>query len=76
MAKKSTVRRHFWSDMDNDTIFVGSRVELHPAMDLWMRGAKYGTIVRVRAGKPCVRMDHKGVRKLVCTIPANLKRRT
>lgn len=24
---------------------VGDRVQLHPAMDLWMRGAKFGTVV-------------------------------
>ena len=23
---------------------VGDRIELHPATDLWMRGARYGTI--------------------------------
>jgi len=24
---------------------VGDRVELHPGTDLWMRGARYGTVV-------------------------------
>lgn len=24
---------------------VGSRVEIHPGTDLWMRGARYGTVV-------------------------------
>lgn len=26
---------------------VGDRVELHPATDLWMRGARYGVVVRM-----------------------------
>jgi hypothetical protein len=26
---------------------VGQRVEIHPATDLWIRGARYGTIQRV-----------------------------
>ena len=25
-------------------IKIGSRVELHPACDLWMRGARYGEV--------------------------------
>lgn len=25
---------------------VGDRVEIHPGTDLWMRGARYGTVVR------------------------------
>lgn len=26
---------------------VGDRVELHPGTDLWMRGARFGEVVRV-----------------------------
>lgn len=26
---------------------IGTRVELHPSTDLWMRGARYGVIVGV-----------------------------
>ena len=26
---------------------VGDRVELHPATDLWMRGARYGVVVQL-----------------------------
>ena len=29
---------------DGLTIAVGDRVELHPGTDLWMRGARYGTV--------------------------------
>lgn len=28
---------------------VGDRVELHPGTDLWMQGARYGTVVGVRS---------------------------
>ena len=30
---------------DGNKYDVGDRVELHPAMDLWMRGARYGKVV-------------------------------
>lgn len=73
MARKKTTP--FFVDMDGDTLRVGSRVELHPGMDLWMRGAKYGTITSVRDGKPCVRMDNPRVKRLVCTVSSRLKRR-
>ena len=37
---------------------VGERVELSPASDLWMMGAKYGTVTRVmRDGRVQVRVD-------------------
>ncbi len=31
---------------DGKTYKTGDRVELHPGTDLWMRGARYGTVVR------------------------------
>lgn len=30
---------------DGNVYSVGSRVEIHPGTDLWMRGARYGTVV-------------------------------
>jgi len=30
---------------DGNGYDVGDRVELHPGSDLWMRGAKFGTVV-------------------------------
>ena len=30
---------------DGNGYNVGDRVELHPGTDLWMRGARYGTVV-------------------------------
>jgi hypothetical protein len=70
MAKKKKEFR----DMDDKPIAVGSRVELHPGMDLWMRGARYGVVTAVRADKLCVRMDNTRVRKLVCVVPDRLKK--
>lgn len=32
---------------DGNGYAVGDRVEIHPATDLWMRGARYGTVERV-----------------------------
>lgn len=37
---------------------AGDRVELHPACDLWMRGARFGTVKHVtRMGKVFVALD-------------------
>ena len=30
---------------DGNAIAIGDRVELHPATNLWMRGARFGTVV-------------------------------
>ena len=30
---------------DGKEYAIGDRVELHPGCDLWMRGARYGTVV-------------------------------
>lgn len=51
------------------TFAKGTRMELHPACDLWMRGAKFGTVTRITEnseGAPIVhvRMDHHQVRKI------------
>ena len=32
---------------DGNGYGIGDRVELHPACDLWMRGARYGVVTRV-----------------------------
>lgn len=61
---------------------VGSRVEIPAYCDLWMRGARTGTVERVVEGKGnyldprdphgatlfCVRMDHPQVRRLARVI--------
>ena len=50
----ATARRHARHDEEHDVIgydgnaiAIGDRVELHPATDLWMRGARYGTVVKI-----------------------------
>lgn len=45
---------------------TGDRVELHPGCDLWMRGAKYGTITKVDEAKQIahVRMDYPQVKRV------------
>lgn len=30
----------------------GERIELHPATDMWMRGARFGTVVKELPPKP------------------------
>ena len=46
------------------TYTTGTRIELHPATDAWMRGDRYGEIVAVqcRRGRVVyrVRMDRSG----------------
>ena len=32
----------------DQTFKPGDRVELHPGCDLWMRGAKFGTVVEIQ----------------------------
>jgi len=36
---------------------VGDRVELHPACDLWMRGARFGTITKITKTFVWVKLD-------------------
>jgi hypothetical protein len=35
----------------------GQRVQMHPATDLFMRGARYGTVVRVAKTYVSVKLD-------------------
>lgn len=52
---------------------IGARVELHPACDLWMRGARFGTVRAVKDGILLVRMDNPRIRKLQRFTPDLLK---
>ncbi len=65
-------------DMNGKTIKACARVEISPHLDLWMRGAKYGAVLRrVRSGKHkdtiAVRMDHRQVRRVLYARPFDLK---
>jgi len=42
----------------------GDRVQLHPATDAWMRGDRFGTVIKVSKSSVVVLMDKSG-RKLV-----------
>ena len=35
----------------------GMRIEMHPATDLWMRGARYGTVTHVGKAHVNVKLD-------------------
>lgn len=48
--------------MENMRRMIGVRVELHPGCDLWMRGARFGTVVGIEGDQFKVRVD--GVKKL------------
>jgi hypothetical protein len=39
---------------------TGQRVELHPATDLWMQGARYGVVVSAGYLRVAVRLDTTG----------------
>jgi len=51
--------------------FVGRRIEIGPHLDLWMRGARFGTVVMQSTAHAAgelmrlkVRMDHPQVKRL------------
>lgn len=40
---------------------IGTRVQLHPVLDAWMRGDRYGVLVRVNPdGTVRVKLDRSG----------------
>lgn len=49
---------------------VGERVQTHPATSLWMRGARWGTVVSV--GRKLVRVNVDALGKEVNIHPTNL----
>lgn len=46
--------------MDTTDFSIGARVESHPATDAWMRGDRYGVVVRIGRKLVYVRMDRSG----------------
>lgn len=40
----------------------GDRVEISPSHDLWIRGARFGEVVKIVEGVASVKMDHKAVK--------------
>lgn len=45
---------------DGHAFTVGHRVEIHPSTDLWMRGARFGTVKRLgpKYRHVSVKLDH------------------
>jgi hypothetical protein len=43
--------------MTTNELRPGDRVELHPATDWWMRGARYGEVVAIERKKVVIRLD-------------------
>ena len=55
---------------DGSTYNIGSRVELHPGCDYWMRGARYGTVVGcslTASDRIKVQLDKLPNRKFSCS---------
>lgn len=52
---------------------IGDRVELHPATDAWMRGDRFGEVVKVGRKVYHVKMDRSG--RTLRVIPANISER-
>lgn len=49
--------------LEGDEINVGASVEICPGYDLWMQGARTGTIKRLNSdGTVMVKMDHRQVK--------------
>ena len=47
--------------MFNPNSLIGTRVQLSPATDWWMRGARYGEIVKIgKSGMVHVKLDATG----------------
>lgn len=48
------------TDLLLEQFTVGDRVELHPATDRWMRGDRFGTVVKLGRRYVHVAMDRSG----------------
>lgn len=48
----------------------GDKIELHPATDLWMRGARYGKIIQVGRTNLKVKLDY--LRRAIAVSPRNI----
>jgi hypothetical protein len=54
---------------DGSTFTVGDRIELHPGCDLWVRGARFGTVVGLSltpADRVKVKLDRTGEKLWSC----------
>lgn len=59
---------------DGASFSVGDRVELHPSTDLWMRGARFGTVTRIHHDARKVRVKVDRIRRGVTAEPSLFRR--
>jgi hypothetical protein len=52
---------------------IGDRVEIPCYCDLWMRGAMYGVIVKIKDTVATVKMDHPQVKRAVRVVLKDCK---
>ena len=57
MTAAFTEGRRHWEFAPKACFSIGDRVELHPAHDLWMRGARFGTVEKLGTKWVHVRLD-------------------
>lgn len=50
---------------DGNGYSVGDRVELHPGLDLWMAGARFGRVTHITDTLTHVRSDNPQVKHIV-----------
>jgi hypothetical protein len=50
--------------MEIHELRVGDRIEMHPATDVWMRGDRYGEIIRIGRTLITVKLDRSGHRRI------------
>jgi hypothetical protein len=53
---------------------IGQRVEISPACDLWMRGARCGEIRRIKDGILFIKMDNPRVRRQARVTPQYIQK--
>lgn len=59
--------------MDAATVQIDDRVELSPAYDLWMQGARFGVVKQIHNEFAYVEMDHPQVKRRQKILIADLK---
>ena len=54
-------------------LHIGDSVQIHPGLDVWMRGARYGVVHRIQGDMYAIRMHHPAIRRLVWTTKDRLQ---
>ncbi len=75
MAARPTDPEYADDYAPNGVFDAGDRVEVHPGLDLWAAGAKFGTVTAGRdtLGRVVVKMDNRALRKRVRLMPDRLR---